>query len=244
MNTILFDLDGTLLPFKWEDFEKEYFNKVAKKLNFLFTPNKSIEYILNSTMEMIKNTDSSKTNEEVFMENFCKLSGQEIKKMRDIFNDFYEKEYCDLSIMFKPCELIKKSVEILKNKGYELVVATNPIFPKKALIKRINWAGLDEKDFILITSFENMHYCKPQIKYYEEIINMIDKKPTECMMVGNDVNEDLIAGKIGIKTFLITDYLINKNNIKPKANYIGNYKDFYSFVLTLPYVSNDKAVSE
>ncbi|QCX32392.1 HAD family hydrolase [Caloramator sp. E03] len=244
MNTILFDLDGTLLPYKWEDFEKEYFKKMVYKLKDLFTPKQTIEYILDATKEMIMNTDCNKTNEEVFMDKFCKISGQEKEKMYKIFKDFYDKEYRTISGIFTPSKYVINSIKTLKEKGYTLVVATNPIFPMEAIIQRVNWAGLDEKDFILITSFEIMHYCKPQIKYYDEILNVIDKKPFECMMVGNDVSEDLIAGKLGIKTYLITDYMINKNNIEPKADYVGTYEDFYNFVQKLPYALNDEAVAQ
>ena len=37
---------------------------------------------------------------------------------------------------------IHKSIELLKDKGYNLVVATNPLFPLKAILHRIQWAGL------------------------------------------------------------------------------------------------------
>lgn len=244
MNTILFDLDGTLLPFKWEDFEKEYFNKVVLKLKDILSPEQTIKYLWKSTMEMILNTDSDKTNKEVFMENFIKLSGKERDELEFLFDDFYKSEYKSLSTMFTPSDYITESIKILKEKGYKLIVATNPIFPEEALIQRVNWAGLDDKDFVLITSFERMHYCKPNIKYYEEILKIIDKKPHECMMIGNDVEEDIIAGKLGIKTFLVTDYMINKNNIEPDADYIGDYKDLNSFFRNLPRIINDNAAAK
>ncbi|MCX7883876.1 MAG: HAD family hydrolase [Caloramator sp.] len=240
VNTILFDLDGTLLPFKWEEFEKEYFNQVVLKLKDILSPEQTIKYLWKSTMEMILNTDFDKTNKEVFMENFIKLSGKEREQLEFLFDDFYKNEYRTLSTIFTPSDYIIESVKILKEKGYKLIVATNPIFPEEALIQRVNWAGLDDKDFILITSFERMHYCKPNIKYYEEILKIIDKKPHECMMIGNDVEEDLIAGELGIKTYLITDYMINKKNVKPNADFIGNYKDFNNFVKKLKVVINDK----
>ena len=36
--------------------------------------------------------------------------------------------------------------------------------------------------------------------------------PEECVMVGNDVTEDMIAETLGMKVFLLTDCLINKLN--------------------------------
>jgi hypothetical protein len=31
-------------------------------------------------------------------------------------------------------------------------------------------------------------------------------------MIGNDVGDDMVAGTLGIKLFLLTDYLINRKN--------------------------------
>lgn len=235
MNTVLFDLDGTLLPCKWEIFEREYFKRLTYKLKDLFTPDQTIKYIWKGTMEMILNLEPDKTNEQVFMEKFCSISKTDSKMMQDLFNDFYRNEYKTIGNFFTPSEYMVKSVEILKKKGYSMVVATNPLFPMEALIERIKWAGLNEKDFILVTSFENMHYCKPQIKYYEEILQIIGKKAEECIMVGNDVDEDIIAGKVGIKTYLIENYMINKSNKLPEPDFRGKYEDFYLFVKNLPY---------
>jgi FMN phosphatase YigB (HAD superfamily) len=122
----------------------------------------------------------------------------------------------------------------LKSKGYKLVIATNPLFPLKAILHRINWAGLDPDDFIYISSYEKNHYCKPQVKFYEEVLNGIGRKPEECMMVGNDVQEDLISGSLGVKTFLIKDYLLHRTNEPIKTDYSGSYEDFYQFVDALP----------
>ena len=96
--------------------------------------------------------------------------------------------------------------------GYDVALATNPIFPSIATRKRISWTGLSYDDFSLVTTYENSSYCKPNLKYYEEILNKLGYKPEECLMVGNDVVEDMIAKKLGMKVFLLPNCLINKNN--------------------------------
>ena len=45
-----------------------------------------------------------------------------------------------------------------------------------------------------------------------DILNKLNCKAEECIMIGNDVDEDMVASNLGIKTFLLTDCLINKNN--------------------------------
>jgi len=44
-------------------------------------------------------------------------------------------------------------------------------------------------------------------------------------MVGNDVEEDLAAAKIGMKTYLVTDCLINTKGSKFSADYTGTLKE-------------------
>ena len=47
----------------------------------------------------------------------------------------------------------------------------------------------------------------------------------ECIMVGNDVTEDGAARKIGIKTFILTDWLINKENADLNQLPHGSFDD-------------------
>lgn len=234
LNTILFDLDGTLLPLDTEDFLKKYFKHLCAKFKDYFKPEEMTELIWTSTKYMVKNTDSNKTNEEAFFEDFFNRVqyGKEI--LNPVFEDFYKNDFCKIKEASKQNDYILRSVELLKSKGYGMVVATNPIFPKTAILQRIEWAGLNKDDFLLITCFEEMHFCKPNILFYEEILTKINRKPEECMMVGNDVEEDMIAKKLNIQTYLIEDYAILRSDDESNIDNRGNYKQFYEFVSQLP----------
>jgi HAD superfamily hydrolase (TIGR01549 family) len=140
------------------------------------------------------------------------------------------KEFKELGSLVRSESYVINMIELLLKRGYDIVVATNPVFPIEAIKERISWAGLDFKKFKYVTSYEEMHYCKPNIEYYNEILNIIDKKPHECIMVGNDVEEDIIASKLGIKTFLVEDYIIKREGIFPEPDYRGSYSDLYKFV--------------
>ena len=61
------------------------------------------------------------------------------------------------------------------------------------------------------TTYENSRFCKPNPAYYEEILEKIGCRAEECAMVGNDVDEDMVAGKLGMKTFLLTPCLLNRS---------------------------------
>jgi FMN phosphatase YigB (HAD superfamily) len=131
---------------------------------------------------------------------------------------------------------MKESVKILKDKGYDIIIATNPLFPQKAIHHRVNWAGFNPEEFLYISTFEQNHYCKPQINYYKEVLEHTGKDAKDCIMVGNDVQEDLIASKLGMKTYLITDNLLHRTEEEIQSDYIGTYEDFLNFVKELPHV--------
>ena len=70
IKTILFDLDGTLLPMEQEEFVKAYFGLLANKAsNYGYDKETLIKTIWKGTEDMIKN-DGSTTNEEVFWKIF------------------------------------------------------------------------------------------------------------------------------------------------------------------------------
>jgi FMN phosphatase YigB (HAD superfamily) len=100
----------------------------------------------------------------------------------------------------------------LKERGCRCVLATNPIFPAIATGSRMQWAGLKAADFDLVTTYENSRYCKPNPDYYREILQKIGEVPENCIMVGNDVTEDMVARELGMQVFLLTDCMINKEN--------------------------------
>ncbi|MFY9295411.1 MAG: HAD family hydrolase [Caldicoprobacterales bacterium] len=236
-DTFLFDLDGTLLPFDIEDFMKIYFGEMGKHFQDMIDGRVLAKYILASTQAMINNLDP-KPNEEKFMEHFAKLlQTHDLTEYKKRFDLFYHEKFDRVKECVEKISLIKDSIEILKDKGYNLVVATNPIFPIKAIVKRIEWAGLNIDDFSYITCYQKNCYCKPHIQFYREVLDAIGKKPEECYMVGNDVQEDLVAGNLGIETYLITNYVINRNNEEIESTYQGTYEDFYEFVKGLDEVS-------
>lgn len=44
------------------------------------------------------------------------------------------------------------------------------------------------------------------------MLRNIGCEPHECVMIGNDVGEDMVAKELGIKVFLLTDCIINRKN--------------------------------
>lgn len=210
LTTVLFDLDGTLLPMDQDVFIKDYFGRLAKKLApYGYEPKKLIEAVLAGIKAMVKNTGIA-TNEEAFWVACDAYLGCEASKDAAIHADFYRNEFNEVKAVcgFEP--MAAQIVHSFKEKGIRVVLATNPLFPAVATENRIRWAGLQPEDFEYYTTFENSHYCKPSLNYYREIMEKRHLNPEECLMVGNDVGEDMIAKQLGMQVFLLTDCLINK----------------------------------
>ncbi|NLJ40187.1 MAG: HAD family hydrolase [Clostridiales bacterium] len=232
-DTFLFDLDGTLLPMDMDKFIELYFYEMSKHFHDMIDGRVLAKHIWNSTEATAKDLDP-RPNEEKFMKYFAKALGiDDLTEYRRRFDHFYEERFDRVKKCVVEMPIVKESVDLLKEKGYNLVIATNPIFPIKAVHKRIEWAGLNVQDFSYISSYEKNNYCKPHLYFYNEVLDAIGKDPEECYMVGNDVQEDLIVEKIGMETFLITDFMINAGNQKIVSHHKGDYQDFYNFVKSL-----------
>lgn len=235
INTILFDLDGTLLPMDIKVFEKVYFGSLARHFTDKHDLQSFIALIWGATKAMVANTEH-RTNEEVFMEAMKQMVHEQLEEYQARFRHFYQTDFDAVRQSVSRNEDILVAVKMLKEKGYQLVIATNPMFPRLAIQKRIEWAGLDIEDFSYVTSFEDNHYCKPQPKFYQEVLSEIGKSASECLMVGNDTVEDLIASKLNIATYLIEDHAImREESFVPM--YQGTYKDFLAFVEELPKIN-------
>lgn len=230
INTILFDLDGTLLPMDQEKFVNGYFKMLAAKLApYGYEPQQLINAILAGIEAMIKN-DGSQLNEDAFWKRFVEIYGDKVLTDKPVFEDFYKNEFQDARSFCGFNPKAAETVRLLKDKGYRVVLATNPLFPSIATESRIRWAGLEPSEFDLYTTYENTPYCKPNLDYYRDILKRIDCRPEECLMVGNDMGEDMVVEALGMQVFLLTDCLINTQKKDITAYPHGSFEQLLSML--------------
>ena len=228
--TILFDLDGTLLPMDQDQFTYTYFKELAVKLAPLgFDPKALAGNIWAGVAAMVKN-DGSVPNEEAFWQEFSHIYGETVRKYIPIFEEFYGNEFQKAQSVCGFSPESKEIVEKIKKAGYNVVLATNPIFPAIATQSRIRWAGLEPEDFLLYTTYENASFCKPNPRYYEEIVTKLGLDPKTCLMVGNDATEDVAATKVGMQVFLLTPCLINKAGSDISHYPQGGFPELLDFI--------------
>ena len=230
VTTVLFDLDGTLLPMDQDIFVKEYFGRIAGKLAPQgYEPQKLVDTIWRGTGAMVKN-DGSTSNEEAFWKVAVAVYGDQIMKDKHFFDEFYEEEFDKIKAVCGYHPAAAEIVHRLKEKGLRVVLATNPIFPARATQWRMQWADLMPEDFELYTTYENSRYCKPNLNYYRDILTQLNVSAEECLMVGNDVGEDMIAQQLGMKVFLLTDCLINRTGADISQYPHGSFAELAAFI--------------
>ena len=233
IKVVLFDLDGTLLPMDQDVFVKSYFGLLARKLAVHgYESEKLIGAIWSGTGAMVEN-DGSKNNEAAFWDKFCEIYGEDAKKDMPLFEEFYANDFAMVQHSCGHDPKAPETVYMLKNRGLRVALATNPIFPAIATKQRIAWAGLDPSVFDLYTTYENSRYCKPNLEYYKDIINSLGVEASECLMVGNDVGEDMVAEKLGMKVFLLTKCLINKTKADISLYPNGDFSDLLNYIYDL-----------
>lgn len=233
ITTIIFDLDGTLLPMDTDAYDKTYFKLLSSHLaQYGYEPEDFTKAIWSGCKAMVNN-DGNKTNEEVFWDRFAEIYGDKARLDHKYFAEFYEAPYDKIrpTTSFNP--LVPPFVKSLKDKGYRLIIATNPLFPARAIFKRIEWAGLDRDDFELVTTYENSYHAKPSTDYYQDIVDQLKLDPSRCIMIGNNVDEDMVASKLGMKVYLITDYLLNPHDKDINAYPHGTFSQMMDFVNNL-----------
>lgn len=227
---ILLDLDGTLIDLDLSQFIPSYMALLSEKFTDFIDSKTFGALLFASTEVMVKNSGGLFTNRDVFYKDFCRRTGFKLETIEPRIDDFYQNDYPGLSRFSRPLPAAKTIADTLLNKKIPVVLATNPIFPPEAVEQRVVWGELKTGHFDLITTMDNMHYCKPNPDYYSEIAEMIGVRPEKCLMVGNDTVEDMAAGKAGMETFLVEDFLLNRTGTEPRSHYRGSLTDFLQFI--------------
>lgn len=233
ITTVMFDLDGTLLPFLQEEFVKLYFGGLCKKLApYGYDPDGVVKNVWKGTEAMVRN-DGSRLNSEAFWEVFRGAFPDRVDA-RGFCDDFYTKEFDSVKACLKYVPDHKPMIERLKSAGLDTVLATNPLFPQCAVVTRLAWVGLSESDFSYITHYDNSTFCKPNPKYFTELLEKLGKKPEECVMVGNSVSEDIVpTAALGIKNFLASEFIENPKGEDISQLRSGTLEQAADFILSL-----------
>lgn len=243
ITTLLFDIDNTLIIFDESDFIRMYGKGIYKYFeNEIDSLEEFMGIFLNSTGKMFNNEPDGVTNLTKFavdLEKRIKIPQSEIINR---FLDFYQNEFDRIKHSVKVDPLARKLLK-LAEKHFIIVAATNPLFPAIANEIRLGWGEINSKNinWYEITSADHYKHTKPHQEYYIELLDKIKKSPAECMMIGDDKINDMVAGRLGIKTYHVThnDRQFTKRlrtnldieNPDLPVDYTGSLEAFYELLI-------------
>jgi len=208
LKAILFDLDNTLLVNSMETFMPAYLQAFTSHVAHLISPECFVSELLRGTRAMDTNDGTGLTNEEAFASVFYPALGHERAALEPIFEQFYAKEFPKLRPLTQPRPEARPLVEWAFERGLQVAIATNPLFPRSPIEQRLEWAGVPITKFgyTLVTSYEIMHATKANPAYYREILAHLGRQPDECLMVGDNWEWDVAnAALVGIPAYWIAE---------------------------------------
>jgi FMN phosphatase YigB (HAD superfamily) len=245
LQAVLFDLDDTLLGNNMDAFIPRYFALLGKYVERYMARERFLQALMVSTQAMATNLDTAVSNREAFWAAFEQRTGLDPAEMEPFFEIFYAEQFPLLADVASRRPGASELVQLCFARGLKVVIATNPMFPRRAVEERLAWAGLPVTDYPyhLVTTYENMHATKPHLAYYREILDYIQVEPSAALMVGDDWENDIApAAAVGCATY----WLPTDNAVPPDAALLtgsGTLAQLYDRLaanwpdITLPSVS-------
>ncbi len=235
---VFFDLDGTLLPMELEDFLGSYFKAITQFVDAHQLDAETFSAGLKAGIGAMANHDDGRTNYDVYWEEFFRQADPDAADWNELLAGFYEHDFGKVGADVVPDPNVVRAIHTLTAKGYPLVLATMPMFPRRAVQWRLSWAGVDPRDFSRLTSYENSTSVKPKLAYCAENMAACGVRGEEVLMVGNNTVEDLSFLKLGADAFLVTDHLLDPVGYDLATVRHGSMADFADWVESLPLCDN------
>ena len=208
IRAVLFDLDDTLLRLNLTAFVARYVAGASRLLASaarVSPVSLGVPYVRAFLAMDDQGREDSLTNEQLFNKTILETTGIPLDDpvIADLMT-YYETElvpgFAGGIVAARPVAGAREAIEAVHDAGLICALATNPTFSLACDRARMGWAGVDESDFALVSTYSNSTRCKPSVRYYQEFANQLGVRLDECLMVGNDAARDIVRGDCGLRT--------------------------------------------
>jgi FMN phosphatase YigB (HAD superfamily) len=234
VRAILFDLDGTLLNVEMNAYIFGYAEELGRCFADLTNRCTFANALMKSAFDLLDSDDESQTNEEFFLDRMS----QRLDISPDIFRArlqiFYSDGLQQLAPLVRPFPLSRRILRHCFDNDFQVVIATNPVFPRPVVDARLDWGRLSGFPFHMVTSYENSRFCKPHPRFFRDILDAFGLQPNEALMVGNDAEYDLPARDIGIPTFLLETCPDSQRDSAMRPDFRGSHQDLLELLRRIP----------
>lgn len=210
IEAVWFDLDGTLIEVDMERFIPAYLRRLADRLAPYAEPLRALHTLRTATLAMLGETGGEGSLEDLLRSRLASQLQLPWEGYREALAAFCREDLSELQPLVRPHPLARALVESCLARGWQVVLATNPIFPREVVEARLAWGELADLPFAPITSYETSRHCKPHPGFFHDLLTQLDLPPRACLMVGNDSCHDLAAGRVGMPTCLLTTWRIDR----------------------------------
>ena len=210
---VIFDFGDTLV--NSGETNKTAFDAYMRKIHSLFNNKYSMSEIIKAKEEAEidygKLDNVTRLSDTPVFENIFlgKLGEKPDKKLGELIaSAYWDTKFEKVSLFPRT----KETLEHLKGQGLILCVITNTkTDTNRRLAKKL---GIFKYFDYFLMSHE-FGSIKSELKIFHHLLEQVNKKnkilPSECLMVGNDLEEDTVAKKIGMKTVILTKEVYNKH---------------------------------
>jgi FMN phosphatase YigB (HAD superfamily) len=202
--TLLLDLDDTLLQTNLNVFVPAYFQALGNHLSNHVAPEITVRSLVHGLKIMYKHEDPTQTLMDAFDAVFYPGIGISKRDLSGTIDDFYDHVFPTLVDHTQRIDDAVALIDWALSCGFQVAIATDPLFPRKATYHRMRWAGIDPERVELFSTYEHFHYTKTFPAYYAEVLGRLGWPEGPTLVVGNDTERDLLpAHRLGLATYFI-----------------------------------------
>lgn len=228
---VTFDLDGTLMHSENLILSGEFILEFLKIFAARFGWLKST-LLLRQVRSSLKPPafGETRTNEKRILNMMCEvLNLSSEQEAREIYTSSLMQIFQKLSPHFDTNE---DALELMNHWDgrYRRILATNPVWPRPITLFRMDKGEIKPEWLESITTAENYTTMKPDVRYYQEILNHHHLGPGEVLHVGNSIKMDGAARNVGMAVFIVDEYATRLLTVPPTKPlqgplWIGNWPD-------------------